>query len=508
MTPGSQFGARSFRSALKHFVLGRAAQAAFTIAFTLVSVRLLSPVEFGAYMVLMGLIDVCRPLVSLGLVPAMQQFVPAMAQSGTREQLQTFLKYTLLIRLLLNGLAAGVCFVFWDQAASWLGFDPVIKSATQFGALLILTVLLADYSANTLESLLQQRLAQPLRTMLPVGKLVGLLSLAAVGHLNITNLLIFEMCTSALVLVGGEWLAHRTVGQIRPDGSRTFSFRDIARFAWHLSGAQLVATFANPGVLRLVVARTLGIESAGQFAFMQQLTQHVTRFLPSLQFANVIRPVLVARFTAGDGQSVAVGGGFLLKMNLLAALPLVVAAGIVWDVLPARLSGGQILSGGLAFTLLLTVPAMVAQENLASTLIQVYRRSELVRLLSLMAPVVPLAAVAGAWTAGLNGACAGAALGFLLQATGTVVAAMRVGAGIAPVSRALIRVLVVALFALILGLIARQFLIGWAAASLALVGYLLAIGLWAKPVSAAEFTLMERSLGRKAKYLRRLVAAD
>ncbi|MDV7397900.1 hypothetical protein RZS08_41250, partial [Arthrospira platensis SPKY1] len=72
------FGLARFRRAALHFVAGRAAQAVAMIGFTLIAVRVLPPSDFATYMLAFGLVEAGRPLVSLGLVPMLQQFLPDM----------------------------------------------------------------------------------------------------------------------------------------------------------------------------------------------------------------------------------------------------------------------------------------------------------------------------------------------------------------------------------------------------------------------------------------------
>lgn len=505
------YSLQRFQSAFLHFLMGRAAQAVAMVAFTLLSVRLLSTREFAAYMIFFGLVEACRPLSSLGLVPVIQQFLPDLALHGSTTGCRRFLRLTLLVRLILTGGLVIACYLGWGTLGIWLGFESAEMLPVGLVCGVLLASLMADYSITTLEALLQQHLAQPLRTMLSIGKLVALVVLFFFGLLDVVTLLQVELCIAGICAFLGELAVARSARALRPDGSKPMDVRAILSFAWHMSGAQFLATAANPGVLRVVAARTLGLESSAHFAFLQQLVLYTTRFLPSIQFANLVRPMLVARQSVGSGEAVARICGLLWKLNAIFAVGLVCFAGIGGDRLLQLLSGNRVEHGGWALLLMLLVPAFIAQENLASTVLQVYRRAHVVRVLNLLSLLVPLFVASGAVISGLTGAAAGVAIGIGLQSTLSLVIAARTDVGITLAWQGVLRTVTAA--AVFSGLISASTAISSVPGSVPVLALLLLTGIAylillvtvVRPLTLGEFGLIERLLGQRAEVFRLLV---
>lgn len=421
MTNGAKaFSLPRFRRALKHFVAGRVAQALAMVGFTLVAVRLFPAPEFAAYMLAFGLVEAGRPLVSLGLVPVLQQFLPELALHGTPADLRRLARVAMGLRLLLTAAFASACYFGWTTLLGWLGHATAVEIPAVLVCAVLAASLMADYSATVLETLMQQRSAQPLRTTLPVGKLIALVTLATLGQLSLSHLLWAELVLALCCALVGLALTSRTLNALRPDGSRNPDWPGMMAFGWHLSAAQFLATAANPGVVRMAAARVLGVEPFAYFAFLQQIALHVTRFMPSTQFANVLRPMLVARQAMGQTDTVNSVFNFLWKINLTVGLGIVGAAIAGADDLATWVFGRPQDYAGAALTCMLLLPLFVSKENLASTLLQIHRQSNKVRTLNLMALAVPALVLSGGLAGGLVGAVLGLVLGVGAQALVTL----------------------------------------------------------------------------------------
>lgn len=499
------YSGNRFRKALRYFVVGRAAQAVAMLAFTLLTVRLLAPADYGAYMVLLGIIEVCRPLSSLGLLPALQQFLPEMALHATRPQLVRFVKWTTLLRFALLAVFAVVLYAFWEPVTSWLGFTGTQHAGTGIACAMVITVLGATFTDHMLEALLEQRFAQTLRALYPLLRLLGLLALAGVGMVSLQAMLWVDFAASLLCLVLAEWALVRQIAKLEPDGSRHFSFKEIASFTWHLSGAQLLNAAATPGTLRIVVARLLGVEAAGQFAFMQQLLTQFNRFLPSLLLANLVRPMLIARNVEGDVAGVATASGLLWKSNVLLVWPVVGVMVVAGDTLIGLLGGSRLPPVGLAMAWMMLSSASAAQSQIVSMVMQVYRYSALVRTVSLASLSAPLLVWAGA-NFGLAGAAAGLAAAAWVRSSLGVTLLQTQDRGIALDWSGGLRVLAV----LTLATAAAWFAASWVGPLPAALGLLVLYAVLValvKPLSAAEFDVVGKVLGARAGRLSFLARA-
>lgn len=440
------------------------------IGFTLVAVRVLPSSEFAIYMLAFGLIEAGRPLVSLGMIPMLQQFLPDMALHGSVRVLRRTIAVGTGVRLLLTALLVAACYTGWSGLLGWLGSTEVLTVSAWLVCAVVAAALMADYSVTILEALMHQRIAQPLRAILPIGKLCALLALYWIGALSLERLLWAELILATACALVGEWSVHRMISTHRPDGSRQYAPGSLLRFAWHMSGAQLLATAANPGVLRVVAARFLSVEALAQFAFYQQLALYVTRFMPSTQFASLIRPMLVARHAAGHSEVVSSSMALLWKTNLMVGILMLAAAASGGGQLAAWLYGREVTAGGVSIVLMLTVPALIAQENLASIMLQLNRETRTVRRLNLLALFAPIAVVLGAQWEGLPGAIAGLSLALALQSTVTMWVASRSHGGVQLDVSALMRIFGAAGVAAAVVVCARELLPVW--------------GSWSGPISA------------------------
>lgn len=506
---GRDFSLSRFRAALAHFLVGRVAQAMAMLGFTFVAVRLLSVRDFAAYMLVFGLIEAGRPLVSLGLVPLLQQFLPEQALHGSERSLRRLTRYALFARSALTAALVAASYFAWPILLTWLGSSSNDAVPVALVCAVVAASLMADYSATVLETLMQQRLAQPLRATLPVGKLLALLLLWSGGFLSLEALLYAEFLLAMLTALVGEVLLARTITGLRPDGSRDADWRKMLRFAWHMSGAQLLATAANPGVVRMAAARVLDLNSLALFSFLQQLATYVTRFLPSTQLAGVLRPMLVARQVSGHSETVGAAVNFLWKLNVLVGVGILCVVWAGGADLAVLLYGQRVDMAWTALLLMLVLPVLVAQENLASTLLQLRRETELVRLLGLLSLAVPVTVLFGG-RLGVQGAAAGLVVGIAAQSVVTLVVSCKDGSGARPDVMGFGRATLAAVVAGGIGSWVGSELLGQGSVSaltssaIAALAYLLLLAL-ARPVHCNEYELVRRVWPTGARPLRRFV---
>jgi O-antigen/teichoic acid export membrane protein len=413
----------------------------------------------------------------------------------------------LIARLLLIALLCGTLFVFWEYCFRWLGFPAEYRDIGRWGVVVASTAMYAEFSAFVLEAMLLQRLAQPLRAFLPVGRLVGLLLLWHFGLARLETLLVLDLALHLVTIAVGEWMVYRSVKDVADSSAVSSSPADTWRFAWHMSGAQFFATASNTGLIRILASRVLGVDGAALFSFLQQLSLQITRLLPSTQFANVIRPILVSRFQLGEAATVASAGGFLCKLNLVVAVPILVGAFVGGDGLLTLLSGKPADTSHLALFLAMFIPPAIAIENIASNLIQVYRRASVVRNLAVLALVVPVCV----WLLGQLGLCGvlgGLAIGLSLQAGATLFVATKIEAGV-DFDRATAMKIILLGAAVSAPVIFIRPSAHWLVWCVLCVGvYLLMFLLWLKWISPNEFSAIRLLLGKPLKPLARYVGAS
>lgn len=496
----SMFSAARFRRALRWFVAGRMAQALATLALTLLAVRLLPLPDYGAYMVLWGIVELGMPLTSLGLLPAVQRFLPEYAARGSAASLRRFVRLAALARLALILVFCAVLVGAWPAIAGWLGLPPLRGPVAYATAAVVLLVLINRFVAEMLECLLEQRYAQVARALLPIGRLVGLCALWAAGEVSLLNVLIVDVAAAALASLAAEvWLAQR-MRALKPSGESTVvSGPELLKFIWHMSAAQVLNALSGVGAIRLIVARILGLEVAGVFSFLQQLMTIAGRYLPSTLLANMVRPLLISRHAAGHVTDVAVGHGLLWKMNVATAWPIVVLALVVGEPTVEWLSGGHIRGAGWPLVLLLVGLVAAAQTQVVNMALQVARRTDLVRNISALAVVAPVLVWALA-PMGLAGAAAAVAMAALVRSAAGIFALQRLDEKAALDGHGVARILAVLALAALSGMALKSFLWWpWLAVSVVCV-YLAGVGL-SRPLAPSESELLVRALGPRFAWL-------
>ncbi|MCB1935410.1 MAG: oligosaccharide flippase family protein [Nitrosomonas sp.] len=406
--PGQYSGIR-FRQAIKHFLLGRAAQAISSFILLIWLVRLLTPADYGAYMVLWGMVDMMVMISSFGMLDAVRRFLPELVERGAPGVLAGFVRWMTLIRLVIMVIWAALIVIFWSDIAGWMGFSVSQQDTALLAAGLIITVISFRYAAEMLECLLEQRWSQLTRALLPLGRLVGVAMLVTVGSLTLAQLLWVDLIVSLVCFLLAEFFLMRKLRRLPGVGDYRVGVREIASFAWHMTGVNLLHSAANAGTLRILVARTLGLEAAGMFAFLQQLLTMVGRYLPANLLASIIRPMLISRYVAGETGIVNQGMALLWKINILiisAGMAMMVVAGDAFIMLA---SSGRFADAGLIMLIMLMGLGATSQSQLVVMIMQIYPYARKLKYFGLLSILTPLTVIGGSeW--GLLGVASGIVL--------------------------------------------------------------------------------------------------
>lgn len=455
-------------------------------------------------MIVWGFVELVVPLSSLGLLQAMQRYLPELASRGDHKNLRAFIRFVSIARFLVLFVFCGLLAVFWEPLSKWMGFNSNQQSESVVAVLLVITVLGQRFVAEMLESMLEQGYAQTVRALEPLGRLVGVGALIAVGHVRLGDVFLVDLIVTAACLVLAEVFLVRQVSSIRPAGDYRVSAGEVARYAWHMLGWQWLNAAGGVGVLRMIVARMLGLEVAGQFAFLQQLTLVASRYLPGTMLANVIRPMLISRHAGGQAAEVAHGFGLLLKGNFLLIAGGVVLLAAAGDSLMALASGDRVQDGGLVMLLMVLSLMGAAQGQVVAMAMQIYHYTSQLRNFSVLALAMPFLVWVGS-TWGLVGV-AMAMIFELWFRNGLILAwlqrqPLRIGLDWPGYMRGLL----VAVPLVLLGFVIDGMALDWPAApwvAFVTVGVLYMAGLrLVRPLGAGEFDLVRKAVGGLARWV-------
>lgn len=410
------YSGKRFRQAIQHFLLGRTAQVIASFIFTLWLVRLLVPADYGTYMVLWGMVEMMVPLSSLGMLEAVRRFLPELAARGAPGALQCFVRWMTLVRLTIMVAWSMLIATFWLDIAKWVGFSAPHQDTTLIAAGLIVTVIGYRYASEMLECLLEQHWSQLVHAFMPLGRLAGLVVLVVVDNLTLERLLWVDLIVSLNCFLLAEVFLIRKLRNLAGTGNFRISAGKIVNFSWHMGGVNLLNAISSAGALRILVARTLGLEAAGVFAFLQQLLMFIGRYLPANLLSNIIRPMLISRYVAGDVDVVKQGIALLWKSSLLIIAVYMAMISIAGDELILLASNGQLSDVGMIMLIMLLGLGATSQSQLIIMAMQIFPFTRQLSYFSILSVLTPLTVIISSdW--GLLGVVNGIMLSAWLQSS-------------------------------------------------------------------------------------------
>lgn len=498
MSSSGLYSGKRFRRAIQHFLLGRTAQAIASLILTLWLVRLLIPTDYGIYMVLWGMVDMMVPLSSFGMLEAVRRFLPELATRGAPGALIWFVRWMTLIRLIIMALWAILIAIFWPAIAAWMGFSVPQQDATLLAVGLIITVISFRYASEMLECLLEQRWSQLLQAFMPWGRLTGVAVLLVTGNLALEQLLWVDFAVSLSCFLLAEFFLMQKLRNLHSTGDFRVNAHEILNFAWNMAGVNLLRAVASFGAMRILVARTLGLEAAGMFAFLQQLLIIIGRYLPARLLTNVIRPMLISRYVAGEIDVVKQGMALLWKSNLLVITACMVAIVVAGDSLIMVASSGRFVDAGMLMLIMLLGLGATSQGQLVIMIMQIFPYTRQLKYFSLLSVMSPLAVIIGSnW--GLIGVASGIVLSAWLLNSLTLLWLNRQAGSMELDWLGILRGLGLAILLAIIGWVVEFEFGPWEALALILLIYGPGL-LLVKPLNQLDMALLERGLRHRARF--------
>lgn len=342
------------QSALKRFLLGRAATGILGLAFFVLVVRTLEREEFGAYTALLALQAGVAVLATLGIEATLERFLPelrTMRDEGAVAQLILLGVVARSALLLLLACAAALTMDGWVPLLSLEPFRSTVPLALLW---LVLFGLLSTCSAIH-EALLNQgtaQLAQTLYSSIKTG-LFLLLPLGLVSGMGLHRVMVCEALATGLALaVALATLRREAVPGLGMPRQAWAMLPEVLRgrmlrFGLKNYAAQLLMLLYGADALRLVASSQAGLAQTGRFGAVHSLYEYVQRYLPAFMLMRLIRPVFVSRYTATkDFQALNAMASMVLKANLLVLTPLLVFFYGAGDLLLGALSKGRYTDAG------------------------------------------------------------------------------------------------------------------------------------------------------------------
>jgi O-antigen/teichoic acid export membrane protein len=345
-------GAKQFRRGLGHFVIGKAGTAACSITLLIILARTLPKADYAIYVTLQAIVMTVGYVTSFGINQTVLRYAPELRAAGQHAAL-----YRLVWRSLWTlGLATGAGFALLAMAQSWLTdwFDLRERQGwviLYFGAGLFR--LTGYFLSRVMEALLWQKISQYSLAAAALGKLSLVLLLAGNNHLGLPALVSIELAVEAATLLALMLGLRHNIARdpLRDAGHPGWLAQHRSRMQAYGRWTYVAALFSQLGSsspYRLLAASLLVSDSTALLGFVYSVTDMLYRFMPAILGQVVIRSVLIARLTQGEGPERLVAWlGLSLRVNATLLGLFVLGSAAVGDSAAAALTAGKYRDAGL-----------------------------------------------------------------------------------------------------------------------------------------------------------------
>lgn len=331
----SAYAGERVKRGLWHFMLGKGVSSVAGFAAMVLVVRGLTIDEFAAYSVLVALVEVFTAVSGLGLSHVVLRYVPELFNRARLVVLSKLMRVVLVLRTSVLVVALAAAALVSDRLAGWLGLENHL-AALQLFLLVVGLRTTSHFLSQVMDSTLHQGISQIAFSSAAVLRCAGMAWLIQTGHPSLLDVIALEATCDALacvILLFGlaRLLAVKNGAATEPtDDWLKANTKQLSRFAMTAYLQHLATLPFGGNTNRLVGGVLFGERMMAGFGFALSLYDYVKRYLPTQLLVGVIRPVIVARYTAdGNFQRVAMlcEKSFQVNLSLLLIIttPLIVA---------------------------------------------------------------------------------------------------------------------------------------------------------------------------------------
>lgn len=360
MTGSHHYSFVHVKRSLGHFIVGKVGSGLVGLTLLLLTVRVLAPTEYGAYVTFMALLEMTQLVSNCGLFAIAQRYVADCRINGSQRQLRHLVSRICFGRILTLLIACGGLHLAMPKLLVFLriqGLEGVFIT--------YLLVILAEGSSRYIdlifESLLLQGRAQVSIFIRNASKLSVFCAAVWVERgLGLDRLVKLEAITAvfgltlSLVLIAHYfWTKHETE---HPEPSKVrYAPVGMVQFSLQFYLAQVIGQTYGADAIKLIVARTLGLMEAAIFGFAYSINVILQRYLPAYLLLGMMRPLFVAKKSAGaDFSDINRMANLVFKVNVFCLAPLTAFLVLCGTEFSIFVSGGKYPhAGGLLVALCL-----------------------------------------------------------------------------------------------------------------------------------------------------------
>ncbi|PZU15041.1 MAG: hypothetical protein DI606_00245 [Sphingobium sp.] len=344
------------RSGIFVFLSGRLLSLVLLMAFQLVVVRLLAPVEYGRFAIVFAFAVLMQTVLSFGVPRLIPKYVGQAGWTLRPATVGRLIAAILAFRLLASMLTMTAALAI-GAAWGWIGPGdlgmPYVAGAMAY---ILVSVAQVDTDAMALALGLQQASRSAL-----VGEALVRLALisaaAAAGWISTASTLLWIGTATALAAVC--LLLLRIRGALRtmppqPEQARPLDreeFRAIAASGY----ASALAWFASsPATIRLVASRTLSVAAFAGFSFIQTLAVSFQRYTPGMLVFPFVEPAVMRHFSrTGDQSRLEATLALVIKIDLIVIGAAIVGTAIAGESIVGLMTGGRYVAAAYGLPWLL-----------------------------------------------------------------------------------------------------------------------------------------------------------
>lgn len=321
--------------------------------------RTLSATDYGFYFGLWALAEILILASNCGLLYAVYRYVSA----------DEFVDGTVIPRgpvlSLLAWRAVTLCFAAMGAAVisgvlrSVAITPPFDVDVSLIFAAIVFGEGLARFVESIFDSMLSQSRSQTSLISRTLFRLIGLVLCLADGLLTLREVLYVEVSAAmggaliSLAFLGLIYWRAKGVRNAPAAGEYTVGFVRILKFSLPAFGAQLLGLVYGPDLLKIVLAKTAGIEAVAVFGFAYALAAVVLRYLPANLLAGIFRPVFVAASKKPDSDAILSDLlNMTIKINWLFVLPVFVFMVAGGQQLLPMIANGNYANSGMVLLIL------------------------------------------------------------------------------------------------------------------------------------------------------------
>ena len=328
MEKANYYSVSRVRTGLRHFALGRSFNGLGGLIFLFLSVRGLTAVEYGNYIVFLAGIELLSLGSSVGVFGFTQRYLPEFRIKGSPRLILNSLGVCLGVRLLTLAACALLILAAAEPIAGLLDISVSHAGFVLFAAWLAVEGT-CRWLDNVTESLLLQGVTQVSILLRTWPKVVAVAILAFHSELSLERLLACELLGSCLAVAVVLCCLYAIVAKSPAAADRSYrpNWKAIVAFSRQHYAALVLGQMYGYNTLKLLLSAIAGASATAVYGFAQSLVDIVRRYLPVQLLLGLVRPLIIASYADGnDVRRPIFLSNLVFKLNVFVTAPIIAAA--------------------------------------------------------------------------------------------------------------------------------------------------------------------------------------